>query len=283
VRLGFAGRIAHAFIDSKLTPLLIAASLGLGALALLATPREEEPQIRVPMVDVAIAWPGAEPSEVETRIVEPLERALWGISGVEHVYAAARSGFALVTVRFRVNESNEESLVKVYERLSATGGTLPPDALPPAVELHSIDDVPFLTLTLWSETASSDELRPVAAELAEELSEIPETSKAYLIGGQPRVVRIEPDPERMAAAGVNWVALSGALRSAAARQDAGTMVRDNRETRIEAGPLFESSEDVARVVVGLRAGRPVYVADVARVIDIAKGAGLDKVALTPGD
>jgi len=282
VRLGFAGRIAHAFIDSKLTPLLIAASLGLGALALLATPREEEPQIRVPMVDVAIAWPGAEPSEVETRIVEPLERALWGISGVEHVYAAARSGFALVTVRFRVNESNEESLVKVYERLSATGGTLPPDALPPAVELHSIDDVPFLTLTLWSETASSDELRPVAAELAEELSEIPETSKAYLIGGQPRVVRIEPDPERMAAAGVNWVALSGALRSAAARQDAGTMVRDNRETRIEAGPLFESSEDVARVVVGLRAGRPVYVADVARVID-GPGETTDAVFFSVGN
>ena len=176
----------------------------LGALALLTTPREEEPQIRVPMVDVAVAWPGAEPAEIETRIVEPLEPAMWGLSGVEHVYAAARSGLALVTVRFRVNESQEESLVKVYERLSAMGGTLPPDSRPPAVELHSIDDVPFLTLTLWSETSSSDELRPVAAELAKELSEIPETSKAYLIGGQPRAVRVEPDPGRMAAAGVSW-------------------------------------------------------------------------------
>ncbi len=267
MRLGFAGRVAHAFLESKLTPLLIAASLGLGALALLATPREEEPQIRVPMVDVAVAWPGAEPAEIETRIVEPLERAMWGISRVEHVYAAARPGIALVTVRFRVNESNEESLVKVYERLSATGSALPPDALPPAVELHSIDDVPFLTLTLWSETSSSDELRPVAAELAEELSEISETSKAYLIGGQPRVVRVEPDPDRMASANVSWIALSGALRSAAAKQAAGTVVRNNRETRIEAGPLFESAEDVARVVVGIRAGRPVYAADVAQVID----------------
>ncbi len=281
MRVGFAGRIAHAFLDSKLTPLLIAASLGLGALALLATPREEEPQIRVPMVDVAVAWPGAEPGEIETRVVEPLERAMWGLSGVEHVYAAARSGVAVVTVRFRVNESNEESLVKVYERLSATGGTLPPDALPPAVELHSIDDVPFLTLTLWSETSSSDELRPVAAELAAELSEIPETSKAYLIGGQPRIVRVEPDPERMAAAGVSWVALSGALRSAAAEQDAGTMVRDNRETRIEAGPRFGTSEDVARAVVGLRAGRPVYVADVSRVID-GPGETTDAVFFSVG-
>jgi multidrug efflux pump subunit AcrB len=281
MRVGFAGRIAHAFLDSKLTPLLIAASLGLGALALLATPREEEPQIRVPMVDVAVAWPGAEPGEIETRLVEPLERAMWGISRVEHVYSAARPGIALVTVRFRVNESNEESLVKVYERLSAMGSALPPDTLPPAVELHSIDDVPFLTLTLWSEAASSDELRPLAAELAQELSEIPETSKAYLIGGQPRVVRVEPDPDRMAAAGVTWLALSGALRSAAARQDAGTAVRDNREMRVEAGPLFESAEDVGRVVAGVRAGRPLYAADVARVID-GPGEATDAVFFAVG-
>jgi multidrug efflux pump subunit AcrB len=267
MRVGFAGRIAHAFLDSKLTPLFIAASLGLGALALLATPREEEPQIRVPMVDVTVAWPGAEPEEMESRVVEPLERAMWGLSQVEHVYSTARPGLALVTVRFRVNESNEESLVKVYERMSAVSGGLPAGVLPPAVELHSIDDVPFLALTLWSESSSSDELRPVAAELAREISEIPETSKAYLIGGQPRAVTVEPDPDRMAAAGVSWVALSGALRSAAARLDAGTAVRDNRETRVEAGPLFESAQDVARVVAGVRADRPVYVADVARVKD----------------
>jgi multidrug efflux pump subunit AcrB len=281
VRVGLAGRIAHAFLDSKLTPLLVAASLGLGALALLATPREEEPQIRVPMVDVAVAWPGAEPAEIETRVVEPLERSMWGLSGVEHVYATARSGLALVTVRFRVNESNEDSLVKVYERLSALGGTLPSDSLPPAVALHSIDDVPFLTLTLWSETSSSDELRPLAAELAAELSEIPETSKAYLVGGQPRVVRVEPDPRRMAAAGVTWIALSGALRSAAARQDAGTVVRDNRETRIEAGPLFGTSAEVARVVVGLRGDRPIYVSDVSRVID-GPGEDTDAVFFSVG-
>jgi multidrug efflux pump subunit AcrB len=267
MRFGLAGRIAHAFLDSKLTPLLIAASLGLGALALLATPREEEPQIRVPMVDVAVAWPGAEPGEIESRVVLPLERAMWGISRVEHVYSAARPGLALVTVRFRVNESNEESLVKVYERLSALAGALPEGASTPAVELHSIDDVPFLALTLWSESAGSDELRPLAAELGQELSEIPETSKAYLIGGQPRAVRVEPDPDRMAAAGVSWLSLSGALRSAAAKQEAGTAVRDNRETRIEAGPLFSSAADVARVVAGVRGGRPVYVSDVARVID----------------
>ena len=267
MRVGFAGRVAHAFIESKLTPLLIAASLGVGALALLGTPREEEPQIRVPMVDVVVTWPGAEPAEVETRVVNPLERAMWGISRVEHVYSTARPGFALVTVRFLVNESNEESLVKVYERLNALTAHLPPGVLPPVVELHSIDDVPFLTLTLWSEKQTSDGLRPLAAELAQELSEVPDASRAFLIGGQPRVVRVVPDPDRMSAAAVSWTALTGALQGAALRQSAGSMVRDNTEIRVEAGPLFRNPEDVARVVVSARNGRPVYVSDVAQVVD----------------
>ncbi len=267
VRAGFAGRVAHVFLDSKLTPLVIAASLGLGALALLATPREEEPQIRVPMVDVMVAWPGAEPAEVENRIVGPIERILWGVPGVEHIYSVSRPGMAMVTVRFKVNESNEASLVKVYERQSAMGWIMPQGALPPVVELHSIDDVPFLSLTLWGKGWSSDRLRPLAAELAQEISEVPDASRAQLIGGQPRVVRVEPDPDRMAAAGVSWLRLTGALQAASLRQGAGTAVRDNHELRVEVGPLFRSSDEVGRVVVSVAQGRPVYVADVARVID----------------
>jgi multidrug efflux pump subunit AcrB len=267
MRVGFAGKVAHAFLDSKLTPLIIAASLGLGALALLATPREEEPQIRVPMVDVMVAWPGAEPAEVENRIVAPIERILWGVPGVEHIYSASRPGLGMVTVRFKVGESNEDSLVKVFERQSALGFTMPPGALPPIVELHSIDDVPFLTLTLWGKGWTSDRLRPLAAELAQELAEIEATSRVQLIGGQPRVVRVEPDPDRMAAAGVSWAQLTGALEAASVRQAAGTAVRDNREIRVEVGPLFQSSEEVGRVVVGVHAGRPVYVSQLARIVD----------------
>src|SRR5512143_2780236 len=126
MKVGFAGKVAHSFLDSKLTPLVVAGSLGLGALALLATPREEEPQIRAPMVDVLVAWPGAEPAEVESRIVVPIARMLWGVPGVEHVYSVSRPGLAMVSVRFEVNESNEASLVKVYERQSAMGFLLPP-------------------------------------------------------------------------------------------------------------------------------------------------------------
>ena len=281
MKVGFAGKVARSFLDSKLTPLVVAASLGLGAFALLATPREEEPQIRVPMVDVMVAWPGAEPAEVENRIVAPIERMLWGVPGVEHIYSMSRPGMAMVTVRFKVNESNEASLVKVYERQSAMGWTMPRDILPPIVELHSIDDVPFLSLTLWGEGWSSDRLRPLAAELAQELSEVKEASRAQLIGGQPRVVRVEPDPDRIAAAGISWTQLTSALQAASVRRSAGSAVRDNREIRIEVGPLFRSPEEVGRVVVGLALGRPVYVSQVARVID-GPDEAQDAVFFSPG-
>jgi multidrug efflux pump subunit AcrB len=267
MRTGLAGRVARAFLGSKLTPLVVAASLGLGALALLATPREEEPQIRVPMVDVMVGWPGAEPAEVESRIVAPIERMMWGVPGVEHIYSVSRPGLGMVTIRFEVGESNEASLVKVYERQSAMGWMLPRDVLPPIVELHSIDDVPFLSLTLWGEGWSSDRLRPLAAELAQELAEVPEASRAHVIGGQPRVVRVEPDPDRMAVAGVSWTQLTSALQAASVRQAAGSSVRDNREVRVEVGPLFRSAQEVEGVVARLSQGRPVYVSQVARVID----------------
>ena len=281
MRVGFAGRVAHAFLESKLTPLVIGASLGLGALALVATPREEEPQIRVPMVDVMVAWPGAEPAEVENRIVAPIERILWGVPGVEHIYSVSRPGMAMVTVRFKVNESNEDSLVKIHERQTAMGWIMPQGTMPPMVELHSIDDVPFMSLTLWGKGWTSDRLRPLAAELAQEISEVPEASRAQLIGGQPRVVRVEPDPDRMAAAGISWMQLTGALQAASVRQAAGTAVRDNREIRVEVGPLFRSSDEVGRVVVGLAQGRPVYVSSVARVID-GPDETQDAVLFSPG-
>src|SRR5262245_65707357 len=173
----------------------------------------------------------------------------------------------MVTVRFKVGESNEASLVKIYERQTAMGWMLPRDVMPPIVELHSIDDVPFLSLTLWGEGWSSDRLRPLAAELGQELSEVPEASRVQLIGGQPRAVRVEPDPDRMAAAGIAWTQLTGALQAASVRQAAGTAVRDNREIRVEVGPLFRSAEEVGSVVAGLSQGRPVYVSQVARLVD----------------
>jgi multidrug efflux pump subunit AcrB len=281
MKVGPSGRLARVFLGSRLTPLLVAAALGLGALALLATPREEEPQIRVPMVDLRVGWPGAEPAEMSSRVVVPIERAMWGLAGVEHVYSRADVGTALVTVRFAVGEPNEVSLVKVYDRLTAMGSFLPPGATPPAVELRSIEDVPFLTLTLWSPERSSDELRPLAAELAQELSSIERVSKAFLVGGAPRVVRVEPDPQRLAAHGVSWDRLRGALASAAAARGAGTAVAANRETALAARATLAEAADVERTVVALAGGRPVYVADLARVLD-GPDEARDAVFFSPG-
>ena len=266
MRVGLAGRLAQAFLGSKLTPLFIAASLGLGALALLATPREEEPQIRVPMVDVAVAWPGADggggepdPRPAGEGDVGPLARR----ARLRHRAPGPGPRHRPVPrQRAERGEPGEGLRAAVRARRQ-----LPPGARPPSVELHSIDDVPFLALTLWSPTLDSDALRPIAQELAQELSELPDTTKATVIGGEPRVVRVEPSPDRMAGKGVTWVALTGALQSGGARMEAGTSVRGNREVRLEAGPLLRSAMDVGRVIVGVQAGRPVYVRDVARVVD----------------
>jgi multidrug efflux pump subunit AcrB len=266
-RRGIAGSLARAFLQSKLTPLLVVAAVGLGLLALFATPREEEPQIRVPMVDVMVADPGSPPDEVERRVVEPLERAMWGISGVDHVYSTARTGGALVTVRFRVNESNNDSLVKVFERISSGSVRLPAGTPRPIVELHSIDDVAFLTLTLSSVSQPPGGLRRLAEEIGEEIAEVEKTTRVSVTGGRPRVVRIEPDPARLAASGVTWNELSGALSASSVRLPAGTGVRAGREISVEVGSLFREGRDVSSAVVGLRGRSPITVADVAKVID----------------
>ena len=163
--MGIAGRIAGAFLESRLTPLLTAAALGLGVMAVLATPREEEPQISVPMIDVLLALPGASPQETENLLVRPIERLMWEIPAVEHVYSTAGEGQALVTVRFKVGEDQERSVVKVHAKLLAGANRSPPGAMPPLVKPHSIDDVPIVTLTLHSRAYPSSALRDIAAAL----------------------------------------------------------------------------------------------------------------------
>ncbi|HEX7554097.1 MAG TPA: efflux RND transporter permease subunit, partial [Geothrix sp.] len=221
VHLGLAGRLAKGFLRSKLTPLLVLASLLLGALAVWLTPREEEPQIVVPMVDLYVPYPGASPREVESQIVAPLERRLWGIPGVEYLYSTSRPGMALVTVRFKVNEPQEPSLVKVHQELSANPGMLPPGAMQPIVKLQTIDDVPFLVLTLHGPDQTSGQLRKVAEVLGRELSTVPNTAQVKVLGGARRMVRIEPDPDRMRSLGFSLGELQPALQSAEAQLPAG--------------------------------------------------------------
>jgi multidrug efflux pump subunit AcrB len=267
-RPGLAGRLAKAFLRSKLTPLLVLASIVLGVAATLATPREEEPQIVVPMVDVVVPFPGASPREVESQLTTPLERRLWGIPGVEYLYSTSSPGVAFLTVRFEVNEPLEPSLVKVHQELLAHPEVFPSGALSPTVRLLTIDDVPFLTVTLHArEPLPAGQLRSIGEELARELADVPRTANVQVVGGARRTVRIEPDPDRLRSLGLSLAELQPALESAQAELPAGALVQGGRRTTVEARGFVRSAAELARVVVAVRDGRPIYLEDVATVTD----------------
>jgi multidrug efflux pump subunit AcrB len=265
-RLGLAGRIASVFIQSRLTVLFVLGAVLLGAAAVKLTAREEEPQIIVPMVDVAVTLPGASVAEVESQVTTPLERRLWGIAGVEYVYSTSAPGQALVTVRFKVNEPLEPSVVKVRQELGAHPELMPPRAQPPVVRVLTIDDVPFLALTLHGE-APPGVLRQLGEAVARDLSEVPETSQVRVVGGARRQVRVEPDPERMRSAGVTLPELQQALQSSDARLPAGAVVASGVRTVVEADGQTRTAAELSRLVVADRGGRRVYVEDVAQVRD----------------
>ncbi|HET9449502.1 MAG TPA: efflux RND transporter permease subunit, partial [Aggregicoccus sp.] len=263
-RLGLAGKLARMFIDSRLTVLLILGSLMLGLFAVQITPREEEPQIIVPMVDVAVALPGASASEVESQVATPLERRLWGLPGVEYLYSTSMPGQALITVRFKVNEPMEPSVVKVQQELAAHPELLPSGALPPNVRVLSIDDVPFLTLTLHGQQPPGV-LRQLGEAVARELAQVPQTAQVRVVGGARRQVRIEPDPARLRSAGITLAELQAALSSAEAKLPAGAAVGANLRTTLEADGRIREASELRRLVVSQHEGRPVYLEDVASV------------------
>jgi multidrug efflux pump subunit AcrB len=265
--MGLAGRIAGRFLRSKLTPLITLASLAVGLLAILATPREEEPQISVPMIDVMVTLPGATPTETENLLARPIERRMYELPGVEHVYSTAGDGFALVTVRFRVGENQEESVVKVHAKLLAAADEAPFGASPPLVKPHSIDDVPIVTLTVHSPAYGSNELRQIATHLADEVRTVPDVADTYVIGGQPRQLRVTLDPARLTAAGVTPGEVGVALQAADARLPAGELTGGDEVYLVRVGAPLRSAADVGSVVVSTRGGTAVSVRDVAAVTE----------------
>jgi len=264
---GAAGRLAAAFIDSKLTPLFLIGSLALGLVAVIALPREEEPQIIVPMVDVIVAMPGASPEEVEQRVTRPMEKLLWEVPGVEYLYSTSSPGLSMVVVRFFVGENEEAALVRLNQKLASNQDRIPAGVSSPLVKLRSIDDVPVMALTLWGERYDDFQLRQVAAQLHDSLKEVTDVSEVTIIGGRPRQVTVEIDPNRLAAYGLDPLRVHGAIVSTNARLDASTLVRDNRGDLLEAGRWLASADDVRNVVVSAERGRPVLVRDVAAVRD----------------
>src|SRR5688500_10448191 len=184
--LGMAGKFARAFIDSKLTPLVISASILLGIGAVLMLPREEEPQIIVPMIDVFVGMPGASAREVEERVTGPMEKLLWEIPGVEYIYSTSQPGGSMAIVRFNVGEDEEKSIVKLNQKMHANFDLIPPGATPPLIKPRSIDDVPILAITLSSPRYSGFELRRVAAHVHDTIKQVNNVSAVTLIGGERR-------------------------------------------------------------------------------------------------
>jgi multidrug efflux pump subunit AcrB len=265
--VGLSGRIARAFLTSKLTPVIVLASLLLGALAVVVTPREEEPQIVVPMMDVFVAYPGATAKEVEERVTKPMERKLWEIDGVEYVYSITRPGMAMAIVRFYVGQNSEQSIVKLYNKLMSNADLVPAGVMQPLIKPRSIDDVPVFAATLWSERLDSYALRRVGAEVVEELNRIDNVSETTLIGGERRQVRVLLDPARLRGRGLSPLQVLGALRQANVLLPSGTLTEGGREVLVETGGFLRGAEEVGDVVAGVAAGRPVYLRDVARIED----------------
>jgi multidrug efflux pump subunit AcrB len=271
VPMGLSGRIARFFVGSQLTPLVALVALLLGVFAIAVTPREEEPQINVTMANVLIPFPGASARDVEALVATPAEQVLSRMTGVEHIFSVSRPGLAVLTVQFKVGEDRTQALVRLYDTIYSNTDWISPNlgVGEPIIKPMGIDDVPIVTLTLSAPEAQSGafDLERIAHAAEVELKRVPGTRTVQTIGGPGRSVRVLLDPERMHARQVTVQDVRSALAGANVALPAGSLVADNREIRVDAGAFLGSAAEVRDVVVGARAGKPVFVSDVARVVD----------------
>jgi len=265
--MGLAGRIAAIFIRSKLTPLVILVSILLGAWAVMRTPREEEPQILVPMMDVLVSMPGSSAKEVEQRLTIPLEKRIWEIPGVEYVYTTSSPGQSTAIVRFLVGQDQERSLVRLQEKIQASYSLLPPGASLPVIRARSIDDVPILALTLHSRRYDALALREFALRVETAIKQVPDVSETTIIGGRRREIRVTLDKERLSGFGLTPDQVTQALGSTNQQSDAGTFSHENTDFTVRGGEFFQNIADVENVVVAAPNGRAIFVRDVAGVTD----------------
>jgi multidrug efflux pump subunit AcrB len=261
----FLTRIVAIFLDSKLSLLLILFALLVGAAALLVTPREEDPQIVVPLADIFVTFPGRSAREVEQLVAAPLERLLYQIDGVEYVYSMSKENQAIVTVRFYVGQDRERSLVKLFKKIKENLDLVPPGVAGWIIKPVEIDDVPIVTLTLRG--ADSYTLRRVGEELMQRLAVVPEVSRAYVVGGEPRAVRVDLDPDRLQGYDLSALEVRRALAGANVTLPAGDFTRRDAVLHVEAGMAVARPDQLGQLVVGVFAGRPVFLKDVATVWD----------------
>ena len=269
--LGVSGKIAAAFQQAQITPLLALIALLAGIFAVLVTPREEEPQINVTMANVLIPFPGASSRDVEQMVSVPAQQVLAQISGIEHVMSVSQPGLSVITVQFQVGVPRIEALVRLHDTVSANSDWLPRGlgVLPPVIKPKGIDDVPIVALTLHSQNPATDRfvLEQVANRLEAELKRVDGTREVSTIGGPKRRIRVEIDPARLAARGFTVSEIQGLLSVANAGSPVGNLLQGDQAIAVETGPFLRNAQDVADLVLGVRAGAPVFLKDVAQVVD----------------
>lgn len=270
-KLGISGRIAAFFQGAQITPLLAILALLLGLFAIIVTPREEEPQINVTMANVIIPFPGASAKNVEEMISIPAEQVLSQIAGIEHVMSMSQTGLSVITVQFKVGVPRTEALVRLHDTVAANSDWLPKDlgVMPAIIKPKGIDDVPILSLTLFSKNPSitSYELEKIANQIEIDLKRVKGTREVTTIGGPKRAIRIEVSPEKMALKGVTIPELRMALETANLGMPVGDLLTEQGAVAIETGPFLRNLKDVESIALGVRQGNPVYVKDVAAVVE----------------
>jgi multidrug efflux pump subunit AcrB len=264
---GFSGNIAKAFLQSKLTILLMMAFLMIGAYSTYLIPREEEPQIKVPMADIFIGYPGAEPKDVETKVAAPMEKMISNVKGVEYVYSTSMKGQAMLIVQFKVGEDVERSLVKLYSELMKNMDKMPQGVTLPLIKTRAIDDVPVLGLTLWSEKYDDYRLKQIGQELTNEVKKITDVSDVNILGGRSREVKVLLDKNKMAENKVDFLSISKQIQGSNMQMPAGNLLKNDTAFSVETGNFLTTSDDVANLVVGINQQQPVYLKQIATVED----------------
>ncbi|MEW5820146.1 MAG: efflux RND transporter permease subunit [Cyanobacteriota bacterium] len=257
--------LAKSFVDSKLTPVLIVVSLLLGVMAILILPREEEPQIVVPMADVLVEMPGASPAEVNERVIRHMEKLIQEVPGVEYIYSTAMPGKALMVVRFYVGDNLEDSLVKLYNKLYSNFDKIPPGVSKPLIKPRSIDDVPILTLTLWSDEYDGYTLRQIAAQLTESIRQTPDVSETEIIGGYKKYMRVDLLPAALSSYKVDPDIVLAAIKDSNNSAYLGNTATANKEILLKVNGFLSTKQQVEDVVVTVRDSKPVFLKDLANI------------------
>lgn len=267
MKTGFAGKIAQLFINSKLTPLLMIAFMVIGMYSAYLTPREEEPQIDVPIADIFLQYPGANPSEVESRVMQPLEKVVANIPGVEYVYSTSMPEQAMLIVQFYVGEDVERSLVKMYNEIMKHMDEMPKGISLPLIKTRAIDDVPVLGLTLWSKAYDDFQLRRIAQEVNNEIEKVAKVSETKVIGGRSRQVQVILNRELMSGYQMDALSIAQQIKASNLQVGASAFNQNDREYLVETGRFLQTAEDVRNLVVGVHNNSPVYLKQVAEVVD----------------